>query len=252
MKANFAMYNYLYKFISNALKCWKLPLSFFVVFFMVSLCAANQAQDRYCDEALVIVGTRGDYLDKEVMIEDPYVSAARLNVEIAATDNSISGISKTNLYAFDFSKRRIIAVSLKGNNPRMVRVALEKALSKLSSVHDEKYAQAVADYDARLSYLKKARINLEKIISNLSSDRSIPVEAYQNLQVELIKIKGTALSFPKRTRIVMPDNTEAKSCETKTKLEMMFYSVGWGFIGSLMAMFSIHISQTHFVRGYKK
>jgi len=242
----------MYKFAINALKFWRLPLFFFIVFFAVSLFAVNQAQDRYCDEALVILGTSGDYLDKEVMIEDPYVSAARLKVAISATDKSLRGTCKANPYAFDFSTRRAVSVSLEGNDPRVVRVALEKVLAKLSGTHDEKYAQAVVDYDARLSYLKKARTNLEKMISNLSSDRSIPVEAYQNLQVELVRIKGTVVPHPKRTRIVMPDSTEAKLCETKTKLEMMFYALGWGFIGSLMAMFSLHASQTHFGRGYKK
>lgn len=242
-------YGYIGKFASNTLKCWRLPLFSFIVFFVVSLYAVNQAQDRYCDEALVILGTRGDYLDNEVMIEDPYVSQGRLNVAIAGTGNSIDGTAKATFDAFEFIRRRVIKVSLKGNNPHTVRVALAKVLANLSSVHDEIYALAVVAYDARLSYLKKQRINLEKIISNLSSDRSIPDEAYENIQVGLFKVKGVLPPPPTKTRIVMPESAEAKLCETKTILEMMLFSVGWGFIGSLMAMFGLHIGQTHFVRG---
>lgn len=248
MKANCIEDNYMYKFASHALKYWRFPLFVFFVFFVVSLYSINQARDRYCDEALVILGTVGDYLDKEVMIEDPYVTASRLNVDISGTDKSISGTAKANIYAFDFSTRRVIQVRLKGDNPRTVRVALEKMLSKLSGIHDEKYALAVATYDARLSSLKKTQINLEKMIFTLSANRSIPEEAYQNIQAELIKIKGASPLPPTPTRIVMPDSVEAKLCETRTILEGVLFSVGWGVIGSLMAMFCLHLGQNHCVR----
>ncbi len=252
MRANFIEDDYMYNFASNALKCWRLPLFFFVVFFVVSFYSVNQGQDRYCDEALVVLGTVGDYLDKEIMIEDPYVTASSLNVDISGTDKSISGTAKANIYAFDFSTRRVITVKLKGDNPRTVRVALEKMLTKLSGRHDERYALAVASYDARLSFLKKTRTNLEKMISTLSSDKSIPAEAYQNLQVELIKIKGVLPPPPTPTRIVMPDSAEAKLCETKTILERVLFSVGWGIIGSLMVMFGLHLGKIYCMRWGKK
>lgn len=245
MKANFIEDDYMHKFASNALKYWKFPLIVFFGFFVVSLYSINQARDRYCDEALVILGTVGDYLDKEIMIEDPYVTASSLNVDIAGTDMSISGTAKANIYAFDFSTRRVITVRLKGDNPSTVRVALEKMLTKLSGRHDQRYAQAVASYDARLNFLKKTRSNLEKMISRLSSDKSIPAEAYQNLQVELIRIKGVLPPLPTPTRFVMPDSAEAKLCEAKTNLETVLFSVGWGIIGSLMAMFCLHLGKTY-------
>lgn len=115
--------------------------------------------------------------------------AERLKVGIAGIDSSISGTVKTNIYAFQFAKQRVVTVTLKGNDPHAVRVALKSVLNMISSQHDEEYAIAMVAYDERLSYLKAKRINLEKIISTLSFDKSIPVEAYQNFQVELIKIK---------------------------------------------------------------
>lgn len=247
-------YEHINKFVGNALKRWRLPLLFFFAFFSVSLYTINQEQDRYCDEALVILGTKSDYLDKKVMIEDPYVSESRLNVAISGLGNSIEGTASATLDAFDFEKRRVMTVSLKGKDPHLVRVALKNVLAKLASVHDEKYSRAAADYAARISYLKKARINLERMISNLSADKSIPPEAYQSLQVELFKVKGTTPPPPTQTRFIMPDSSEATLCGGKKSIvERVLFSVGWGVIGGLMAIFGVYIWQTHSVaRGYRK
>lgn len=231
-------YGYIHKFAGDTLKYWRLPLFFFIVFFAVAWYAANQKQARYCDEALVILGTVGG----EIMIEDPYVSAALLNVAIAGTDSLISGTVKTNPHAFEFSTRRAITVSLKGNDPRTVRVALKNVLGILASSHDEKYALAMATYVADTNLRDARQIHLKKMILDLSTDKAIPVEVYENLKTELINIGGPQM--PIRTRITIPQNAEAKLCETKTTLEMLFFSLGWGFIGSLMAMFGLHLWTT--------
>lgn len=241
-------YGYIYKFAGNTLKYWRLPLLFFIVSFAVAWYAANQKQVRYCDEALVILGSVGNNSDREVMIEDPFVASAKLNVAIAGIDSPITGTVKANVHAFEFSTRRVITVSLKGNDSHAVRVALKSVLSMLSSLHDEKYALGMVAYDARLKYLNEQRINLEKKISTLSSDKSIPVEAYKNLQVELINIKGMIPPPPTKTRFVMPERTEGRMCETKTTLEMLLFYLSWGFIGSLMAIFGQYIWTTHNVR----
>ena len=241
-------YDYIHKFAGNTLKYWRWPLFFFIVSFAVAWYAANHKRARYCDEALVILGLVQNYLDREVTIEDPFVFTERLKVGIAGTDSSISGTVKNNIYAFELAKQRVVTVSLKGNDPHAVRVALKSVLNITSSQHDENYASAMVAYNVRLSYLKAKRINLEKIISTLSFDKSIPVEEYQNFQVELNKIKDTIPRPPTKTRIVMPESTEAKLCETKTTLEMLFFSLGWGFIGSLMAMFGLNIWTTRDAR----
>jgi hypothetical protein len=232
-------YGYIHKFAGDTLKYWRLPLFFFIVFFAVAWYAANQKQARYCDEALVILGT----VRHEIMfVDDPYVSAALLNVAIAGTDSPISGTVKTNPHAFEFSTRRTITISLKGKDPKIVRVALKNVLGVLASSQDEKYALAMAAYVEDTNRRDERQIHLKKMISNLSADKTIPVEAYENLENELISIGGPQM--PIRTRITIPQNAEAKLCETKSALEMLFFSLSWGFIGSLMAMFGLHIWTT--------
>lgn len=237
----------------EGLKYWKLPIFIFVATFLIAVYVFVHKEDKYCDEGLIILGTNTGSRGKITLIEDPYIAEVNLNMVIAGINDSIKGVVHTNADAFEMSTKRVVEVGLEGGDPRAVRAALKEVLDKFYRAHEKrgetKFSQGVRDYHLMVKKQDEKKKILNRIVLLLSADKSIPVAEYQQYKQDLINMDVLLPPVKTETIITLPDNEKAKLCESKTILEIILLSAGWGLIGSLMAIFGFQFGPMIFKRG---